>query len=105
MKLAQFSLGIVVHDCLYEPHGLKKRVLSEGTTKKYIFQQIDITYYTFKMELTLQEGCVEKALRLPPNHWNPDIGIVRKASAENSQIDKLTAQFSPEAFLTKTENT
>ena len=31
-------MGIVVHGCLYELHGLKKIVLSEGTTKKiYMF--------------------------------------------------------------------
>ena len=65
----------------------------------------------FKMELTLQ-GCVEKALWSPPNHLNPYIAIVRKASAENSRltssqrdyelVDKL---FSAEAFSTKTEKT
>ena len=50
---------------------------------------------SFKMQLTLQ-GCVEKALWSPPNHLNPNIGIVRKASAENRQgcfQRKLSSQY------------
>ena len=61
--IAKCSLGIAVHGCLYELQALEKIILSDGTTKKKLFNKIILTYTTFKRNLVVDDNYLKWLLR------------------------------------------